>query len=75
MKIQANISLSAKPKREEGLAQGLARETMVLPGREKRDADGEAYGATACESGVPAEETTSCCEAAESKGLYKVGGR
>lgn len=73
MKIQANISLSAKPKREEGLAQGLAREIMVLPGRKTGMLMGRHMGNSL--SLGPAEETISCSEAAESKGLYKVGGR
>lgn len=45
---------------------------MVVPGRENRDVNGEAYGESSVSLEL-VEENIFCFEAAESKGLYKVG--
>lgn len=47
---------------------------MVTPGRGNRDVNGEGYGKYPVILGL-AKESIFCCEATESKGLCKVGGR
>lgn len=69
--MQAITSGSAKPKGEEGLAQGQPERLWFS---QAGSVLGEAYGEYLMNLGL-AGETIYCCEAAESKGLYKVGCR